>query len=418
VSQETKERPSTFGVLTDEGIERLRKRIGIYVKPPTVPHNYEVTWDGVRHFALGYGDSNPLWCDPEYGKTTRWGGLIAPPNFLYTMGEPIAPEHTPEQKAILKGDPLIGLGAYQAVMEFEWWRPLRLQDRLRMQRLTIGVQVKEKSAFSGRSVIETRGFIFRNQNDELHCLQKGAWVRAERHASKEKKKEAKLPETYTAEQLAEIDACYEAETRRGAEPRYWEDVEVGDELQTIVKGPMRVSDLIVWHLGWGMQLTPPGAFGETYKIRKKVPGMYTPNPLGVPDTIQRLHWEKERANELGIPLPYDYGALRETFLTNLITNWMGDNGWLWKMSCQHRVFCYMGDTYWVKGKVTGKREENGHHVVDLNVWVENQWGVITTPGDAVVILPTRDAPIELPRPARENVEEMIQYEIDRLAAQS
>lgn len=146
--------------------------------------------------------------------------------------------------------------------------------------------------------------------------------------------------------------------------------------------------------------------------------MYTPNPLGVPDTIQRLHWEKERANELGIPLPYDYGALRETFLTNLITNWMGDNGWLWKLSCQHRVFCYMGDTYWVKGEVTDKRVEDGHHVVDLKVWVENQWGVTTTPGNAVVILPTRDKPIELPKPARENPDEMIQYEIDRLAALS
>jgi len=417
VSQETKERSAgTYGVLTDEGIERLRKRIGIYIKPPTVPHNYEVTWDGVRHFALGFGDSNPLWCDPEYGKSTRWGGLIAPPTFLYTMGEPVVPEHTPEQKAILKGDPLAGLGAYQAVMEFEWWRPLKLQDRLRMQRLTIGVQVKEKSAFSGRSVLETRAFVFRNQKDELHAMQRGAWIRAEREASAKKKKEYKLPEPYTDEQLAEIDACYEAETRRGAEPRYFEDVEVGDELQTIVKGPMRVSDLIVWHLGWGMQLTPPGAFGETYKIRKKVPGMYTPNPLGVPDTIQRLHWEKERANELGIPLPYDYGALRETFLCNLITNWMGDHGWLWKMSCQHRVFCYMGDTYWVKGKVTDKRVEDGRNEVHLEVWVENQWGVTCTPGAAVVLLPTRDKGVELPKPAREDADEMVQYEIDRLAA--
>ena len=45
-------------------------------------------------------------------------------------------------------------------------------------------------------------------------------------------------------------------------------------------------------------LTPPGAFREAWKIRKKVPGFYTRNALNVPDTAQRLHWEKDWANEL------------------------------------------------------------------------------------------------------------------------
>src|SRR5438128_172145 len=91
---------SQYGVLTDAGIARLRQRVGISVRKPSVPHNFEVTWDGVRHFSHGYGDDNPLWCDPNYGKSTRWGELIAPPNFLYTMGENDAPLPTPEQKAL------------------------------------------------------------------------------------------------------------------------------------------------------------------------------------------------------------------------------------------------------------------------------------------------------------------------------
>jgi hypothetical protein len=409
-------RAGTYGILTDEGVERLRRRIGIFVKPPAVPHNYEVTWDGVRHFANGYGDGNPLWCDPDYGPKTRWGGLIAPPTFLYTMGEPIVPKHTPEEKEILKGDPLAGLGAYQAVMDFEWWLPLQLRDRLRMQRVTLGVSVRENSRFSGRAVHETRGFIFRNQNDELHCLQRGTWVRAERHASAERKKEYQLPEPYAQEQLDAIDAAYEAEQVHGAEPRYFEDLKVGDELPPIVRGPLRLSDIILWHMGWGMQLTPPGAFRESYKIRKKVPGMFTPNELNVPDTVQRLHWETAWANKLGIPVPYDYGGLRETLLVNLITNWMGDDGWLWKLSCQHRVFVYHGDTYWVKGKVRELKVEDGRHEAHLDVWVENQWGTMTTPGTAVVLLPTRQGPATLPTPARTKAEDLVRHEIERLAA--
>jgi hypothetical protein len=336
---------------------------------------------------------------------------------MYTMGEPIVPEHTPEEKAILKGDPMAGIGAYQAVMEFEWWRPLRLRDRLRIQRLTLGVSVREQSSFSGRAVHETRGFVYRNQNDELHALQKGTWVRADRKASAEKKKKYDLPQPYTQEQLDEIDATYDAERRRGAEPRYWEDVQVGDELQTIVRGPLRVSDIIVWHSGWGMQLTPPGAFGESYRIRKKAPAMFTRNALNVPDTVQRLHWETEWANKLGIPIPYDYGAMRETLLANLITNWMGDDAWLWKLSCEHRKFVYVGDTYWVKGRVRDKQVNEGRHEAHLDVWVENQWGTVTTPGSAVVLLPTREAPVVLPTPPKESAEEMVQHEIERLAAQ-
>ena len=83
------------------------------------------------------------------------------------------------ETVILKGDPLIGLGAYQAVMEYEWWRPLRVADRLHLRRVLLGVQVKDKSEFSGRSVHETRGFFYRNQNNELHAVQRGTWVRAD-----------------------------------------------------------------------------------------------------------------------------------------------------------------------------------------------------------------------------------------------
>jgi acyl dehydratase len=413
------EKPASgYGILTDEGIERLKTKIGIQFNKPTPPHNYEVTWDGTRHFAYGYGDDNPLWCDKDYGESTRWGTLIAPPNFIYTMGEPDAPPLSEKDKATLKGDPLIGLGSYQAVMDFEWWRPLKLGDRLMQRFALVGVKVNNNSKFSGRTVGETNAFIYKNQNDELVALQRGTWIRAERHKSKESKKPVKLPEPYTAEQLAEIDAAYEAETIRGANTLYFEDVVVGESIPTIVRGPMRTSDLVIWHIGWGMQLTPPGAFRLSYKIRKKVPGMFTPNPMNVPDTVQRLHWEKEWANQLGIPISYDYGAMRETYLTNILTNWIGDDGWLWKLSCQHRKFVYTGDTYWMKGKVTDKKLVDGRGEVHLDVWVENQWGDVCTPGTAVVLLPTREAPVELPKPAKEDIDQMYRFEVERCAREA
>lgn len=411
----TEDKPAEqFGVLTDQAIERSRRRLGIPNPQRNPPHNYQVTWDGVRHFAFGYGDDNPLYCDPDYAARTRWGSLIAPPTFLYTMGEDAAPKPDAETKALLKGDPFAGLGSYQAVMEFEWWQPLRLGDRSRVLQTQVGVQPK-RSSFGGRTAHVTQDYLYTNGSGEMHAVRRGTWINAERHTSSKRAKE-KLEQTpYTPAQLAEIDAAYAAETRRGAGPRYWEDVAVGEVVQPKVKGPLTTTDVVVWHLGWGMQLTPPGAFKIAANIRRKAPGLYPANGLNIPDTVQRLHWEPARAQELGLPNSYDYGGMRETWLCHLLTDWVGDDGWLWKLRCEHRKFNYIGDTTWVRGTVVDKRQVDGRNEIHLEVRCENQRGEITTPGTAVVLLPTRDRAVELPAPPAPDLDGMVAHELARFS---
>ncbi|WP_040701272.1 FAS1-like dehydratase domain-containing protein [Nocardia vinacea] len=411
----TEDKPAEqFGVLTDQAIERSRRRLGIPNPQRNPPHNYQVTWDGVRHFAFGYGDDNPLYCDPDYAAQTRWGSLIAPPTFLYTMGEDAAPKPDAETKALLKGDPFAGLGSYQAVMEFEWWQPLRLGDRSRVLQTQVGVQPKH-SSFGGRTAHVTQDYLYTNGSGEMHAVRRGTWINAERHTSSKRAKE-KLEQTpYTPAQLAEIDAAYAAETRCGAEPRYWEDVAVGEVVQPKVKGPLTTTDVVVWHLGWGMQLTPPGAFKIAANIRRKAPGLYPANGLNIPDTVQRLHWEPARAQELGLPNSYDYGGMRETWLCHLLTDWVGDDGWLWKLRCEHRKFNYIGDTTWVRGTVVDKRQVDGRNEIHLEVRCENQRGEITTPGTAVVLLPTRDRAVELPAPPAPDLDGMVAHELARFS---
>ncbi|GGN44181.1 FAS1-like dehydratase domain-containing protein [Streptomyces fuscichromogenes] len=406
-------REEAFGVLTEAALERSRGRLGVPQPQRNPPHNYEVTWDAARHFAYGYGDDNPLYCEPEYAAGTRWGRLLAPPTFLYTMGEDAAPRPDAETKALLKGDPFAGLGSYQAVMEFEWWRPLALGDRCRVLQAQVGV-VEKKSSFGGRTAHVTNDFLYTDGQGRMHAVRRGTWINAERHTSKKRAKEQLEQTPYTPEQLAEIDAAYAAETRRGSEPRYWEDVRVGDELQPRAKGPLTTTDVVVWHLGWGMQLTPPGAFRIQYDTRRKAPGLYPANALNAPDTVQRLHWEPQRAQELGLPTSYDYGGMRETWLVHAITDWMGDDAWLWKLRCEHRKFNYLGDTTWVRGRVVGKQEIDGRHEAHLEVWCENQRGQTTTPGTAVVLLPTRRAPrVSLPEPPAADLDGMVRHELRR-----
>ena len=57
---------ATEGSITDEGIARLRARIGIPEPHPVPPHYREPGLDAFRHVAEAYGDDNPLWSDEKY----------------------------------------------------------------------------------------------------------------------------------------------------------------------------------------------------------------------------------------------------------------------------------------------------------------------------------------------------------------
>ena len=102
-----------------------------------------------------------------------------------------------------------------------------------------------------------------------------------------------------------------------------------------------------------------------------------------------MHAASDTASAAGLPMAYDYGSQRMCWLGHPITNWMGDDGFLKRLYGEVRRFNYIGDTSWVKAKVSGKSAHNGEHLVDLEVWVENQGGEVVSPGEATVALPSR-----------------------------
>jgi hypothetical protein len=228
-------------------------------------------------------------------------------------------------------------------------------------------------------------------------------IRAEREKAVERKSNDAveiLP--YSDDEIAAIDEAIGGERarRRGAVPRWWEDVAEGDELSPLVKGPLRVTDMVVWHTGMGMGLYGVKALRLANDQRRRMPKFFKPDSLNIPDVQQRVHWDAEWAHEAGNPAIYDYGRMRETWLIHLCTDWMGDDAWLWKLDCQFRKFNYVGDTHWMRGRVTRKYlTDAGSPAVDLEVWGENQRGETTTPGHATVLLPSHEyGPVQLPSP--------------------
>ena len=72
-------------VFTPELIERHAFRQHKPFYPRSLYYNSQATRDTIRHFTEGYGDMNPLYCDREYAKKTKYGGIIAPPCFPFSV---------------------------------------------------------------------------------------------------------------------------------------------------------------------------------------------------------------------------------------------------------------------------------------------------------------------------------------------
>jgi acyl dehydratase len=392
--------------ITEEGLARLRARIGVAQPHPQPPHYRSPNEDAFRHVAEAYGDDNPLWCDPEYATKSVWGGPIASPHLNggdTMIGEDEVTRLDPETKELLRGDPIRGAHAFYAGSFREWWNPLRPGMRIGRRNALVGVHDKH-SEFAKRAVHEWTAEVFCARDPDLALnAQYRLMIRTEREEAQAR---GKYDETeirpYTDDELARIDEVYatEVERRRGADPRWFEDVQEGDEIGPIVKGPLRVTDMVCWHVGVGMGLYGVKALRLGYQQRQRVPKFFRPDDLNIPDVQQRVHWDPEWARRAGNPAIYDYGRMRETWLIHLCTDWMGDDAWLWKLDCQFRRFNYVGDTHWMRGRVTRKYLADGDRpAVDLDVWGENQRGETTTPGHASILLRSREhGPVQLPDP--------------------
>ena len=390
----------SHGKITEADIERARRQIGVPKFAFNKPYNAVASRDALSHFAWACGDDNPLWHDSAYGAATRWRDQIAFPLFLHSTGTNLTPKQDSQQKALFKGL-FRGVGKYYTGVEWTWWRPLYPDERLYVERITSAIKVNEQSSFSGgRSVTEVYRDLWVDRAGIPVGRREESYLSAEREGSKKAGRYANIErQTYTSEDIARIDAVYAAEQRRGREKRFWDDVAVGDRLTPVAKGPLTMVDVIAMHMGLGLSSSGIGPLRFNWRQRSRMPAFYAADRYGVPDVVQRVHWDHDRATELGLPTSYDYGQMRTSWLIHLATNWLGDDGWLWKLECQSRAFNFMGDTTICSGEVVEKRIEGVHHVVELKLTATNQRGDVTAPGTATVILPTRAAgAVILPSP--------------------
>ena len=139
----------------------------------------------------------------------------------------------------------------------------------------------------------------------------------------------------------------------------WEDIQEGMELPTLEKHPT-TRQLVRY----------AGASGDYYEI----------------------HYDKDFAIGTGLAGPIIHGALKNAFLAQLITDWIGQECMIKKLGCQYRGMDEPGKPLYCKGRVVKKYAEGGQHLVDCEIWVEDGEGQKTTPGWATVALPSGEGP--------------------------
>ena len=370
-----------FPKISDESLGDLRRRIGIPITDTVEPWCHEATRDNIRHYAHGIGDDNPLWCDPAYAAKARYGTIVAPPSFLFATDRIIS--------GYVGGMP--GVHAMWAGADWTWHLPLKRNDEITTE-AHLKDLIEHQTRFAGRAVQQIYHVKFYNQRRELVAEADSWCFRTDRdHAREEGTKykdvKAKPQRVYTQAELDKIYNLYAAEEVRGAVPRYFEDVTIGEKLPTQAKGPMTVTGFIAYAQGWG------GLYIRANKLAWKMihrhKGLGIPNRFGIPDCPERVHWEQDFALMVGAPGAYDYGPERCSWLTHHMTNWIGDEGFLRRATCKIRRHNPEGDLLFIDGTVTGKRVEGGRHLVDITQEARNQDGELSVIGTGTVELPAK-----------------------------
>ncbi len=367
---------------TDEVQQRRRNRSDVPYYPRSVFFNSQATKDGIRHFAQGLGDANPLFNDEAYSKKTKYKNIVAPGAYLYTINW------------INMGYGGPGVHGFYSGGDWEWYRPIQAGDEYKVVGIFRDLVPKRGKVGRGRTWVDYGDVIYINQKGEIVGKEYQHIVLVERGNAGSAKKHRDVPKPrYTKDDWIKILEKYENEEVRGSNPRYWEDVAVGDSVGPMLKGPLSVRDILCWLMGGGSPYVRAHKIQYEYEKRHPHALEYVETgeadyPGDVPELV---HFLDKFAQTIGIDRIYDYGNQRMSMMCNMFTNWMGDDGFLWKMSGDLRTFNLAGDITTFEGKVTKKYKEKDHFCVDIESWAKNQrdeWSM--TPHTSTVILPSKE----------------------------
>jgi amino acid adenylation domain-containing protein len=337
-----------------------------------VPWINTVSKDAIRHFAYGICDDNPLWTDENHSAMRAGGPLLAPPAMLVAARYPV-----------LHGAPIdVPLISLLRDIEYTWERPVYEGERL--QSSTRQGEVCEVVDPDGNRKVYIDGHTtYWNARDQAIGSARSTVVRMLSQGSFQVDDWSVY--RYQPEELERIIEGIQAEARTGSRVLSEAEFQIGCRLPSIVRGPLTIGDLVCWHSAVGPSYRP-GPLG--YKDTLKMPQFRVKNPItGWPIKYMLHHEDVNLAHQRGMPAPFDNGVMRFAWVSPLITNWMGDEGFLARLHVKINLPFFYGDTCWYSGEVTSLAKERDDWRIGIHLRGTNQHGSITTTGSAEVLLP-------------------------------
>ncbi len=370
-----------------------------WAKPPTP---MVATEESMKSYGRSVDYWNPLWYDDNYAANTRWGSIIAAPfyddRFFMGGGGEIDMMASPE------------LGLYRHpvhwISDYEFFKPIRPGDTFRVWRRRPVIEDVTSLDGQGSRTFNVQSFgDLINQNDELVLTLRrllGNAYKAEPAPLRNNE-----PHKYTKAELELIDRVEDEEEVRGANIRYWEDVKEGENIKPVIMGPTSVLDMFRY-TGWMMANYLPA------RVMRRDPAMS--KGFAVEPTTGVSHWAMEghfwdRGSHLFGYSTYaqHWMVSQRDLMSRAVTNWMGDDGFMRRFyfeadgtevlkdmlpdkTVDRWAGHTIGDTDIIRGKVVKKRVENGEHLVDLVLWLEDSLGVPSNAGRATVSLCSKEAP--------------------------
>ena len=337
------------------------------------------TEDAIRQFCDAIDDLNPLYRSRDYAKNSTYGRIIAPAQFLGA----IAP-----YSGIAKAIDLLEFHSSRldAGVSMEWFRPIFEGDSFTVVETPREVKdlTRENTALQ---FFISGDRVYRNQHSEVVAIAhiSGiAVVIAPPSANKEQIGRKVTMHRFTEKEVGDWYQKMEAEPFRGSTPLLWDDIHEGDQIP-----PTHHVFTMTESIAYSAAMGKSSSWRQAMAARKGAWAQAVDPDSGLPD-FTHFHLTDAASQRMGMPYATCLATQMRAWLGRMIGNWMGDDGFIKKMSDQVRGILYRESFALCKGEVVKKYIEGNEHLVDLKLTMENHDGDLIIPnGSATVRLPSR-----------------------------